>query len=402
MKKIVMLILSLVSLVTFTPLNSQTFYLFELEEQEVTTYDGVTHTYRKGVMNYDTEEINVEYNILDINFNDENIHLVTVSDYQPYAWGMNNLLGMILKYQNANPHVEVLAGINGDFYDINNTGHPSGVFIENYDVVKGHPISNRHVFNIREDGSFDIDRPTMNGYEILIFNSSDEVKYRGPIIHNSENYNVDNNYIFTSRTIGNLEFGKEAVVIDASSIRHLPNGNMQSVNGVLDLVTDPNEIDARKVVLIGDEITTNIDEEDRVLIQPKIVGYEDVRGTIGGSLKMVDNGMAQDVGDNYRHPRTAIGIREDGTVFFLNNHGRIGSSQDPENHIEGLKIKELGKLMETLGAVEAINLDGGGSSTMVVKNHDGLYEAINNLSDGNIRSISNAILVVRGDIQQRP
>ena len=58
------------------------------------------------------------------------------------------------------------------------------------------------------------------------------------------------------------------------------------------------------------------------------------------------------------NPRTAIGVREDGTYLFVISDGRTEES-------EGLSLYELAGVMREMGAVTAYNLDGGGSSTMV-------------------------------------
>ena len=58
------------------------------------------------------------------------------------------------------------------------------------------------------------------------------------------------------------------------------------------------------------------------------------------------------------NPRTAIGIKSDGTYLFVVSDGRTDES-------EGLSLLELAQFMQTLGAETAYNLDGGGSSTMV-------------------------------------
>lgn len=63
-----------------------------------------------------------------------------------------------------------------------------------------------------------------------------------------------------------------------------------------------------------------------------------------------------------RHPRTAAGIRSDGTVLFVVVDGRGA------NDSTGLYIEELGSYMKELGAYQAINMDGGGSSTAVTLN----------------------------------
>ena len=63
---------------------------------------------------------------------------------------------------------------------------------------------------------------------------------------------------------------------------------------------------------------------------------------------------------NDRHPRTAMGEKADGTIVFLVVDGRAKEAA-------GFSIPELQKLMKWLGCRDAINLDGGGSTTMYVK-----------------------------------
>lgn len=64
-----------------------------------------------------------------------------------------------------------------------------------------------------------------------------------------------------------------------------------------------------------------------------------------------------------RHPRTAAGVRADGTLVFVTVDGR-----KPGVSV-GMSIPELTDLMVKLGCVSAVNLDGGGSTTMVIGGH---------------------------------
>jgi exopolysaccharide biosynthesis protein len=85
------------------------------------------------------------------------------------------------------------------------------------------------------------------------------------------------------------------------------------------------------------------------------------------------------------HPRTAIGALADGRALLLVADGR----RPPER--VGMALDDLARLLIELGAVEAINLDGGGSTTMVVKG-----QVMNFPSDPTgERPVSDAI-VVRG------
>lgn len=94
-----------------------------------------------------------------------------------------------------------------------------------------------------------------------------------------------------------------------------------------------------------------------------------------------------------RHNRTALGLRPDGTTLLLVADGRF------RHQAEGLSIPELQRIMRWLGCTEAINLDGGGSSTMYVHNrpHDGVvnYPSDNrNYDHEGQRPVSNAIVVL--------
>lgn len=83
-----------------------------------------------------------------------------------------------------------------------------------------------------------------------------------------------------------------------------------------------------------------------------------------------------------RHPRTAAGVRADGTLVFVTVDGR-----QPETSV-GMSIPELTDLMLELGCVSAMNLDGGGSTTMVI---DG--KVVNSPSGSSPRRNADAILL---------
>ncbi|MCJ7486880.1 MAG: phosphodiester glycosidase family protein [Candidatus Aminicenantes bacterium] len=92
---------------------------------------------------------------------------------------------------------------------------------------------------------------------------------------------------------------------------------------------------------------------------------------IGGGPRLIKGGRpaaALDPGiypDGFaatRHPRTAAGVRADGRILLVTVDGR-----QPQLSV-GMTIAELAALLIELGAVEAVNMDGGGSTAMVVRN----------------------------------
>jgi hypothetical protein len=90
-----------------------------------------------------------------------------------------------------------------------------------------------------------------------------------------------------------------------------------------------------------------------------------------------------------RNPRTAIGYSRDGRRYWL---VVVDGRQKP--YSDGMTLRELAAFLRSLGAVEALNLDGGGSSTMVVRDTAG-FRIMNRPSDKEgERPVANALVVV--------
>lgn len=109
-----------------------------------------------------------------------------------------------------------------------------------------------------------------------------------------------------------------------------------------------------------------------------------VRTAIGGApLILAGGGLLTDPGVTNRAPRTAIGLA--GTrVWFVVVEGRRPSAA------LGMSHHELALLMRRLGCTDAMNMDGGGSSTLW---YDGAV--VNAPSDGALRPVGNALVLVR-------
>jgi acid phosphatase type 7 len=122
-------------------------------------------------------------------------------------------------------------------------------------------------------------------------------------------------------------------------------------------------------------------------------GWETVSQAVGGREWIVRNGLTSisphPASADEIHPRSAIGITIDGRLLLATVDGReTGVS-------EGMRLTELAELMLERGAVSAINLDGGGSSTLVVRRAGTEIPVIvNKPSDGFERPVTNSIQVV--------
>jgi exopolysaccharide biosynthesis protein len=96
-----------------------------------------------------------------------------------------------------------------------------------------------------------------------------------------------------------------------------------------------------------------------------------------------------------RNPRTAVGIARSGRRLIL---AVVDGRQ--KGYSDGMTLRETAELMRALGARDAINLDGGGSSTLVYRTQSGMRIA-NRPSDSLPngihfeRAVGDALAIVR-------
>jgi hypothetical protein len=107
--------------------------------------------------------------------------------------------------------------------------------------------------------------------------------------------------------------------------------------------------------------------------------------SVGGSFHFLEEGVVQtfeDPGATQRHPRTAVAFNDE-YIYFVVVDGRSSVSV-------GMNMTELGNFcLDYLAAVEGLNQDGGGSSTMWVNG-----EVMNVPSDGSERAVANGLMMV--------
>lgn len=143
---------------------------------------------------------------------------------------------------------------------------------------------------------------------------------------------------------------------------------------------------AIKDIAEGDEFELTIGFEDEA--------WNDVVFAVGGNRAIVEDGEPlpyEYAPGNFKStaPRSALGVREDGTLVLAAVDGRSDKSR-------GLTANEMADYMaDDLGCAWAILLDGGGSTELVVPNDEGELEIVNVPSDGAERAVGNAVLLVK-------
>lgn len=118
--------------------------------------------------------------------------------------------------------------------------------------------------------------------------------------------------------------------------------------------------------------------DGRVRLRPPPQQLDGARTVIPGFRMLLDDGRlvvnprTVAPGFDKLHPRTAAGVDRSGRVLWL----LVADGRQP-GVSEGLSRVELAALFAELGAWDAINLDGGGSTTLVLEHADGTHRVVN-------------------------
>lgn len=283
----------------------------------------------------------------------------------------------------------VIGAINGDFFGISNPYNPytflvgSMILDEEYTFGR---ISQRPAFAVDKFKKLIIDNIgfsatviTSQNYSKTINAVNDTVRANTLILYNKYfgNSTRTNNLVteIKLKRISNLVINDTVkfIVVDKKT----EVGNMNY--GLNEYVLSGN---GSAKAFLDSSITLN----DTVKI---LFNTNPIRGNIftlvSGNPILVINGTIPSGLSTDVHPRTAIGFNQDSTkVFFVTVDGR-----QPGFSV-GMSLPQLAEYMLSIGCYQAVNLDGGGSTTMVVRN-----KVVNSPSDAaGERSVANAILAV--------
>ena len=116
--------------------------------------------------------------------------------------------------------------------------------------------------------------------------------------------------------------------------------------------------------------------------------FIDTENALGYECRLITDGViAEGLDGSTRAPRTAAGIKKDGTFILYTADGR------QKGYSMGLTYKELAQRMKDLGCVDAVNLDGGGSTQLFAQLPGETAESqVNRDSETRLRSCGNYIV----------
>lgn len=155
---------------------------------------------------------------------------------------------------------------------------------------------------------------------------------------------------------------------------------------------------SKKNLVIFDQVKNRPKSTELITTETAPKSWEQMDYILGGAPLLIKNGrliedytveQASDTFLTQKRPRTAVGIKKNGDWVLLVVDGPLF---DPRG---GITIRELAQFMLKLGCIDALNLDGGGSSTMVYSGAVVNNPAGNLLENGKlVRAVSDAVLVL--------
>ena len=311
----------------------------------------------------------------------------------------------------------VVGGSNGDFYVLT-TGQPLGLVVT--DGILRSSSSYHSAVGFRADGSAFVGTPNLQitanimGMPVTVFGGVNKVRQirsadGGGLTLLTEDFGTSTQN--TSPGVDVILHPVEEGVGETVPAGENPSGQELTVyqelriggrvNCVVDYITEaagPNPIPEGSFVLTmngqDDEGTLNmlraLQTGDVVTIDVTSADprWNEATEALGAMYRLLDNGQLGPNLSTERTARTAVGVKEDGTVIFYTIDGK-----QPGLSVGATCTQVAMRLLE-LGCVEAVGLDGGGSTTLGVTDPtQSVMGVVNSPSDGAQRANSTALFL---------
>ena len=299
----------------------------------------------------------------------------------------------------------VVAGINGDFFNTSN-GLPIGLLVSDGKLLSSD--GGYYAVGFLEDGSAVIGKPGLSITADLGYEMADSTGYTSQVNRtiagiNKARVSTGGIYLYTyefndRHTTGNTEAGVDVLctIVDGSlaigqtaalRVEQIVEASSATAIGPDQVVLSANALsssyhtDALRNIPAGAEITLTITAADE--------DWNDVVYACGALYSLVEDGSVVSGLPSGQNPRTAVGVKRDGTVIFYTIDGRRSG------HSIGATLSQVAQRLIELGCVAAVGLDGGGSTTLTVTQPDDTaVSTVNRPSDGSERKVTNHLFLV--------
>lgn len=377
---------------------------------------GVTFKQDKGTTGYTNKATSEQQQVSVLNVPSEaGLMVIPFTNIQDNRWTFTTVKNSISIFEKNNPGYKVIAAINGGAFDINSTldfnRQVTGPFAyagNYYRTTRGSGMWSGS-YGFKNDGSNSpLVSNSINGqfqrteYLVLaIFGENGEVEKELKIEKMNEEP-LDGESSVYYGLYNNLHVYQETILPSFSSATSiLVKGSMVLQNsatdfygrGLVDKIDTDTSIlyDEFGIVTKNSEVKDALKQGKEVRVQYEAVGaFKDVDYVFGGGQIVLKNGeVPSNINDaaSDTHPRTAIGVKADGTYVMCVIDGR-----QSDKGMVGVGTDRLSAVMKYYGCVNAFNLDGGGSSTVVIRDGNS-FKVMNSPSDGHERSDGDCLLI---------
>ncbi|MDO4551967.1 MAG: phosphodiester glycosidase family protein [Bacillota bacterium] len=303
-----------------------------------------------------------------------------------------------VSYAETEEDKHVVALINGDIFNTAN-GVANGLVVKD-GIIRSSESTAYRAVGFKSDGSVVIGSPGLSisassatnaSFSLSSMHLNKVVTASSGVVLFSEDFGDATNASVATYNVllqvlqGQASFGGQvtARVTAASSSTGstgIPDGSF--LLSMAESTTYTGTLSALKSLQVGDVVTFNF--------QATNSDWYDVVNAVGSYGDLLRSGVnVASSGDATRNPRTALGVKADGSVVLYTVDGR------QSGHSIGSSLYSLAYRMMELGCVEAVNLDGGGSTALqVIYPGDSALSTVNQPSGGSLRSCGNYIVLV--------
>ncbi|MBI2995727.1 MAG: phosphodiester glycosidase family protein [Candidatus Melainabacteria bacterium] len=337
-----------------------------------------TKEYKPGIKRHLIRTITkkgpVVANVLEIDLSNENISVKVGLPDAKKIKAKETLLNIV-------KHEMAYLGINANYFDVK-LGNPLGTLITEGTWLVG-PVYDRVAIGFSKDKKAFVDQVMLVG---------NATTYRGFRRKPVTTFEIDGlntpPHFYNKISLFTINWDEELVLPSSKTGVIVKNGCIKKI------VNDRAEIPKKGYVLVSNAnyVLNYLKRKDRLKIKwQSHPDWSNVVEAVSGGPYLIMNGeiYVDEINQKFKFAkketytaRSAVGVDYNGKLYLI-----VVDSKD-DNHSVGVTLQELAELLKKLNLKEAINLDGGGSSTLVV---DG--KIINKLSERHERKISSALLI---------
>lgn len=298
---------------------------------------------------------------------------------------------------------KVMLAVNGDFFYT--TGANVDTYVNNGIVYSKGNMANKNCLGFDNEGKVVLGRMTETKDCVVLYDENGN-----PVLYPIAGYNTQPGAgeITVYNTAGTYTVSNAGAAVIRTEATNLTQYPLRAIDRTTTKIRDVQDsisftLTSGQLAVVysaecSDSFSTLKYGKAVDIVETPAGSYEGCTWVIGGYDKLVNNYVVNtdchtDNSGSADRARTFMGFKEDGTGFVC-VVDEIGGSY-------GINVNQEADLADALGAQYALELDGGGSSTMIVRVNDSLV-CRNNPSDGSMRKVSNAVLLVEKAEEETP